>query len=144
MSQKTSEFKVNLLRKSDNQIVSKPNLRLRYSSTYFKKVPQGLFNSLSILEQKKILESFKLSYALILFDYFSLRNQINDRVDCFAKEAFRINLPMSKVVEIHADLIDNLERQLMFEGLRSETLSDFRATLIDVIAHLGKIYGGVI
>ena len=122
----------------------KPNLRLKCSNTYFKRVPQGLFNSLSVLEQKKLLGSFKLSYSLILFDCFSSKNTINNKIDCFVKEAFRISLPISKVVEIHVDLINNLKRQLMFEGLRSETLGNFRSTLIDVIVHLGKMYGGMI
>ena len=47
---------------------------------------------------------------------------------------------MSKVIEIHLDLINTLEKQLILDGLDAEYLSDFRLTLIDVMAHLGEIY----
>ncbi|MEM7761167.1 MAG: hypothetical protein AAF298_24010, partial [Cyanobacteria bacterium P01_A01_bin.40] len=50
----------------------------------------------------------------------------------------------NKVVEIHMGLIDDLERELKFKGLHTEHLSDFRLTLIDVIAHLGEMYRNVI
>jgi circadian clock protein KaiA len=55
-----------------------------------------------------------------------------------------INLSLDRFVEIHRELIDNLEYQLIFEGLHTEHLSDYRLTLIDVIAHLGKMYGSVL
>lgn len=51
---------------------------------------------------------------------------------------------MGKVVEIHMELIDDLERQLKLEGLHSEYLSDYRLVLIDVIAHLGEMYRSVL
>ena len=98
------------------------------------------FDNLSEFEQKKILKNLKLEYSLILFDYFSDRNSINNKIEDFTREAFKIALPISKVVEIHLDLIGSLEKELMLEGLHAEYLSDFRLTLIDVIAHLGEMY----
>ena len=98
------------------------------------------FDDLSEFEQKKVLKSLKVEYSLILFDYFSDKNSINHKIEDFAREAFKIDLPISKVVEIHVDLIGSLEKELMLEGLRAEYLSDFRLTLIDVIAHLGEMY----
>ena len=98
------------------------------------------FDDLSEFEQKKALKSLKVEYSLILFDYFSDKNSINNKIEDFAREAFKSNLPMDKVVEIHLDLIDSLEKELMIEGLHVEYLSDFRLTLIDVIAHLGEMY----
>ena len=98
------------------------------------------FNDLSEFEQKKILKNLKLEYSLILFDYFSDEDSINSKIEDFVREAFEIDLPISKVVEIHLDLIDSLEKELIIKGLHAEYLSDFRLTLIDVIAHLGEMY----
>ena len=102
------------------------------------------FDDLSEFEQKKALKSLKVEYSLILFDYFSDRNSIDNKIEDFAKEAFKIDLPISKVVEIHLDLIDSLEKELMIEGLHVEYISDFRLTLINVIAHLGEMYRNAI
>ena len=113
----------------------------RFSSTVCKE--ESLvkhFDDLSEFEQRKILKNLKVEYSLILFDYFSDKNSINNNIEDFAREAFNINLPISKVVEIHLDLIDSLEKELIIEGLQVEYLSDFRLTLIDVIAHLGEMY----
>lgn len=98
------------------------------------------FADLSEFEQKKVLKNLKMEYCLILFDYFSNNDSINSKIEDFAREAFNLDLPVSKVVEIHLNLIDGVEKQLMVEGLNAEYLSDFRLTLIDVIAHLGELY----
>ena len=113
----------------------------RFSSTiHEEEYYKNNFDDLSEFEQKKVLKNLKVEYSLILYDYFSEKDSINRKIEDFTREAFNINLPMSKVVEIHLDLIDNLEKQLMIEGLHAEYLSDFRLTLIDIIAHLGELY----
>jgi len=113
----------------------------RFSSTVYEERHRiKHFDNLSEFEQKKILKDLKVEYSLILYDYFSDKDSINHKIEDFSREAFKIDLPMSKVVEIHLDLIDDLEKQLMLEGLNTEYLSDFRLTLIDVIAHLGEMY----
>ena len=98
------------------------------------------FDDLSEFEQKKILKNLKVEYSLILFDYFSDSDDINNKIEDFSRETFKIALPIDKVVEIHLDIIGSLEKELMLEGLHAEYLSDFRLTLIDVIAHLGEMY----
>lgn len=105
-----------------------------------KKACQTRFDRLSEFEQKQLIKKFKIEYSLILFDYFSDRDSINTKIANFSQEAFKVCLPLAKVVEIHMDIIDSLEHQLMLEGLYDEYISDFRLTLIDVIAHLGEIY----
>lgn len=99
-----------------------------------------IFDSLSEFEEKQSLKNLKAEYSLILFDYFSSENIINDKIENFSREAFNICLPISKIVEIHLDLMDSLEHQLLLEGLHTDYLSYFRLTLIDVIAHLGELY----
>ena len=127
-----------------NRLNSKLQERLGYSGIYSQRNSQHFFNHLSNFEQKKLLERLKLIYSQILFHYFSSEDSINTLIDQFVEEAFFINLPMNKVVEIHMELINNLEHQLKFEGLHTDYLSDYRLTLIDVIAHLGEMYRTVI
>lgn len=127
-----------------SRLNSKLKERLGYSGIYSQRNSQHFFNRLSNFEQKKLLERLKLIYSQILFNYFSSEDSINTLIDRFVEEAFFINLPMNKVVEIHMELIDNLENQLKFEGLHTDHLSDYRLTLIDIIAHLGEMYRTVI
>jgi len=113
----------------------------RFSSTVHKEeYCTKHFDDLSEFEQKEVLKNLKVEYSLILFDYFSDEDNINNKIEGFAREAFNMDLQMGKVVEIHLDLVDSLEKQLMLEGLHAEYLSDFRLTLIDVIAYLGELY----
>ena len=123
---------------------SKLKERLGYSGIYSKRNSQHFFNCLSSFEQEKLLKKLKVIYSQILFNYFSSHDNINNLIDRFVEEAFFVNLPIGKVVEIHMELIDNLEHQLKFEGLHTAHLSDYRLTLIDVIAHLGEMYRMVI
>lgn len=51
---------------------------------------------------------------------------------------------MNKVIEIHVNLVNNLERKLKLEGLHTEHFSNLRLTLIDAIAHLGEMYWSAI
>ena len=132
------------LQQNQFSLNSKLKERLGYSGIYSNRDSQYFFNCLSHFEQKKSLEKLKLIYSQILFSYFSSEDKINNLIDRFVEEAFFINLPINKVVEIHMELIDNLEHQLKFEGLHTDHLSDYRLTLIDVIAHLGEMYRMVI
>lgn len=124
----------------------KSSLRKRVASPniYLKRDPQRFFGNLSIAEQQELLERLELSYSRILFDYFSSEEKIDRLINHFAEEAFSVDLPLHKVVEIHGLLIDNLNYQLKIEGIHTEYLSDFRLTLIDVVAHLSEIYRKVL
>lgn len=144
MPETFNQSQLNKHRHQQNSLNSKLNERLGHSSVYFKRDRRQFFNRLSFIEQRKLLDRLKLIYSQILFDYFLPQSNVNDRIDRFVEEAFMVNLPMNKVVEIHMELIDSLERQLIFEGLHTEHISDFRLTLIDVIAHLGEMYRSVI
>lgn len=131
---------MNIQRKRQGLLNSRLSERFGGSKIYLKKNSRKKFDYLSEFEQKKILKDLKFKYSLILFDYFASKDTINKKIEEFSKEAFDINLPINKIVEIHLNLIDNLEHQLMLEGLCADYLSDFRLTLIDVIAHVGELY----
>lgn len=141
MSDTVCKYQTNIHRKNINTL----NFRL---SERFKNLSDRetrhhkIFNNLSEFEQKQLLKNFKSDYSLILFDYFASEDTIERKIEELAQQAFDISLPMNKIVEIHLDVIDILERQLLLEGLHIEYLSDFRfrLILINVIAHLGELY----
>ncbi len=144
MPETIGENQVARQKSSQDRLNSKLRERLGYTGIYSQRDPQQFFNNLSDFEQKKLLKRLKSIYAQILLDYFTSETTINDQIDRFVETAFFVNLPMNKVMEIHMELIDDLERQLRFKGLNTEYLSDYRLTLIDVIAHLGEMYRSVI
>lgn len=131
-------------KQQQDRLNTKLNERLEYSGVYFKRNPHLFFKNLSVFKQKQLLKKLKLVYSQILLDYFASEDNTNSLIDRFVEEAFFANLPMNKVVEIHMELLDSLERKLKLEGLHTEHLRDFRLTLIDVIAHLGEMYRSVI
>ena len=131
-------------RTQQNKLNQKLSERLGYSGVYFSRNHDCFFANLSDLEQRKLLENLKIAYTKVLFNYFSEEANINDLIDRFVESAFFVNLPMNKLVEIHIEVIEELERQLQLESLDTDYLSDYRLALIDVIAHLGEMYRSVV
>ena len=127
-----------------DRLNSKLQERLGYTDVYSQRDERTFFENLSTVEQKKLIKQLKSIYYEILLNYFDSEATINNQIDRFVETAFFVNLPLNKVVAIHIELIDDWERQLRFEGLRTEYLSDYRLVLIDVIAHLGEMYRSVI
>ena len=134
--------KSNVYNKQRKLLVTNSNKKNK--NLLYKKNRNKAFDRLSKFEQKQITKNFKIEYSLILFDYFSDNESINSKIENFSREAFEVNLPINKVVEIHMELIDNLENQLIIEGLDAEFISVFRLTLVDVIARLGEMYRNTI
>lgn len=144
MPEAIQENQIDRQNHQQHQLNSKLKERLGYSGIYSQRDSQSFFDNLSTFEQNKLIKKLKLIYSQILFGYFTSEETINNQIDRFVEEAFFVNLPMNKVVEIHMELIDDWERQLKFEGLHTEDLRDYRLVLIDVIAHLGEMYRSVI
>ena len=127
-----------------NRLNSKLKERLGYSGIYSQRNSRQFFDRLSLVEQQELLKELRADYYQIITNYFAKETQINEQIDRFVEKAFFINLPLDKVVEIHMKLIDDLARELRFQGLHPEFLSEYRLTLIDVIAHLGEMYRSVL
>ena len=144
MSAITKDNQVEQTTSHQNRLNSKLKERLGYSAIYSQRDSPHFFQNISVFEQRRLLERLKLIYSQILFDYFTPESDVNSQIDRFVEEAFFVNLPINKVVEIHMELIDNFERQLILESLHTEHLSNYRLTLIDVIAHLGEMYRSAI
>lgn len=114
--------------------------RLGYLGVYYKRNPQLFLRHLSQSERQKLLENLKLEYRQIVLKYFSQENTLNQRIDNFVDKAFFADISVSRIVEIHMELMEEFSQQLKLEGRSEEILLDYRLTLIDVIAHLGEMY----
>lgn len=114
--------------------------RLGYLGVYYKRNPQLFLRHLSQQERQKLLENLKSEYRQIVLRYFSQENNLNQDIDNFVDKAFFADVSVSRIVEIHMELMEEFSKQLQLEGRSEEVLLDYRLTLIDVIAHLGEMY----
>ena len=114
--------------------------RLGYLGVYYKRNPQLFLRHLPPSERHKLLENLKSEYRQIVLKYFSQDNILNQRIDNFVDKAFFADISVSRIVEIHMELMEEFSKQLKLEGRSEEILLDYRLTLIDVIAHLGEMY----
>lgn len=114
--------------------------RLGYLGVYYKRNPQLFLRHLPPSDRQKILENLKSEYRQIVLKYFSQDNTLNQRIDNFVDKAFFADISVSRIVEIHMELMEEFSKQLKLEGRSEDILLDYRLTLIDVIAHLGEMY----
>lgn len=114
--------------------------RLGYLGVYYKRNPQFFLRHLSNSERQKLLENLKSEYRQIVLKYFSQDPTLNQKIDNFVDKAFFADISVSRIVEIHMELMEEFSKQLKLEGRSEEILLDYRLTLIDVIAHLGEMY----
>lgn len=122
------------------RLAEKLKERLGYLGVYYKRNPQLFFRNLSHPERQKLLENLKIEYRQIVLQYFSQENTLNQKIDNFVDIAFFSDISVSKIVEMHMELMEEFSKQLKLEGRSEEVLLDYRLTLIDVIAHLGEMY----
>ena len=80
------------------------------------------------------------SYREIILNYFDDEPDINQAIDQFVNQAFFADISVSRVLEIHMELMDEFSQQLKLEGRSEEILLDYRLTIIDILAHLGEMY----
>lgn len=122
------------------RLAQKLRERLGYLGVYYKRNPQLFLRHLSVNERQKLLENLKSEYRQIVLKYFSQEDTLNQKIDNFADIAFFADISVSRIVEIHMELMEEFSKQLKLEGRSEEVLLDYRLTLIDVIAHLGEMY----
>ena len=83
MSDIVSKSQIGVCSKKQNILTMNLKGRL-HSSEHDEKCCTKYFEDYSRFEQKKLLKNFKSEYSLILFDYFSEKNSINNKIDNFA------------------------------------------------------------
>ncbi|MDP8935938.1 MAG: circadian clock protein KaiA [Cyanobacteriota bacterium] len=129
-----------LLSRQQRRLAEKLRERLGYLGVYYKRNSHIFLRNLSGAERQKFLEQLKSSYRDILLNYFSQDTAINNQIDEFVNLAFFADVPVTQIVEIHMELMDEFAKQLKIEGRNEEILLDYRLTLIDAIAHMCEMY----
>ena len=116
------------------------NGRLGYLSIYYKRDPSRFLRNLEAEERSELLNSLKRSYRDLLISYFKNPATANQAIESFVNTAFFADLPITKMVEIHVNLIEEFWKQLMLKGQKNDFLQDYRLALLDVMAHLCEMY----
>ena len=114
--------------------------RLGYLGVFYKRDPSRFLGRLSVEERSELLESLQRTYRDLLGSYFSDPAAANQALESFVNTAFFSDLPITRTVEIHVNLIDEFWTQLRLEGHKSDFLQDYRLALLDVMAHLCEMY----
>jgi circadian clock protein KaiA len=114
--------------------------RLGYLGVYYKRSSQVFLRNLPLEEQTLLLSELKVQYRSIVLGYFTGDQEINQKIDAYVDMAFFADIPVSQVVEIHMEVMDDFVKQLKLEGRSDEIVLDYRLTLIDALAHLCEMY----
>ncbi|MEP0981544.1 circadian clock protein KaiA [Leptolyngbya sp. FACHB-17] len=130
----------NFLMMQQRRLTDKLKERLGYLGIYYKRSPKVFLKNLPPNEQAEFLEQLRIEYRVIILSYFQDEHDLNQRIDNFVNAAFFADVPVSHIVEIHMELMDEFAKQLKLEGRSEEILLDYRLTLIDTIAHLCEMY----
>jgi KaiA C-terminal domain len=99
-------------------------------------------SKMTIAEQQAVLEQLKSEYRVILVNYFTADETLQELIDKFINALFCANIPVPQIIEMHMEIIDEFSKQLKLEGRSDEALLDYRLTLIDILAHLCEAYRG--
>ncbi len=114
--------------------------RLGYLGIYYKRDPARFLRQLPAQDRDELLASLTRTYRDLLLSYFRDPASANQALESFVNTAFFSDLPITRVVEIHMNLIDRFGKQLQLEGHKNDFLQDYRLALLDVIAHLCEMY----
>ncbi len=122
------------------KLVNRLKGRLGYLGVFYKRDPARFLRNLPELERDELVRSLERTYRDLLLSYFRDPAAANQALESFVNTAFFCDLPVTKTVEIHINLIDRFSKQLKMEGHKSDFLQDYRLALIDVMAHLCEMY----
>ncbi len=114
--------------------------RLGYFGIFSKRNSSHFYKNLTETDQQELLRELRIRYRDIISIYFNEDSTVNHQIDMFANMAFFADLPTAKVIEIHMDLMDAFEKELIVQGRNVDFLLGYRLALIDTIAHLCEMY----
>ncbi|EAW38429.1 circadian clock protein KaiA [Lyngbya sp. PCC 8106] len=130
----------NFIMRQQKRLADKLHERLGYLGVYYKRSSKNFLRNLPPAERQELLEQLKLKYRQIVLSYFSGDKALNNKIDEYVNIAFFADVPVTRIVEIHMELMDNFSKQLKLEGRSEDVLLDYRLTLIDMVAHLCEMY----
>ncbi len=122
------------------RLANRLQARLGLLGVFYKRDPSRFLRNLDQQNAEVLLASLQRTYRDLLLSYFRDPAAANQALESFVNTAFFSDLPITKVVEIHMDLIDSFSTQLRLEGHKSDFLQDYRLALLDVMAHLCEMY----
>jgi circadian clock protein KaiA len=122
------------------RLANRLQARLGLLGVFYKRDPSRFLRNLQPQDAETLLGSLQRTYRDLLLSYFRNPAAANQALESFVNTAFFSDLPITKVVEIHMDLIDSFSKQLRLEGHKSDFLQDYRLALLDVMAHLCEMY----
>lgn len=122
------------------RLAEKLKERLDYLGVYYKRNPQNFLRHMTPPQREDLLRQLKVDYRDIILAYFSDEPRLNEKIDNFVNTVFFADVPISRIVELHMELMDEFSKQLKLEGRSDEILLDYRLTLIDTLAHLCEMY----
>lgn len=128
------------LQMQQRRLAEKLKERLGYLGVYYKRDPKNFLRNLSLTDRHAFMEKLKANYRNIVILYFSNDETLNKQIDQFVNDAFFSDIPVTQIVELHMDLMEQLSKQLKLEGRNEDVLLDYRLTLIDVLSHLCEMY----
>jgi circadian clock protein KaiA len=114
--------------------------RLGLLGVFYKRDPTRFLRNLPAAEATELVASLERTYRDLLLSYFRDPASANQALESFVNTAFFSDLPITKTVEIHVNLIDAFSKQLKLQGHKSDFLQDYRLALLDVMAHLCEMY----
>jgi circadian clock protein KaiA len=114
--------------------------RLGFVGVFYKRDPARFLRNLPELEREELVNSLERTYRDLLLSYFRDPAAANQALESFVNTAFFSDLPITRTVEIHMNLIDGFAKQLKLEGHKNDFLQDYRLALLDVMAHLCEMY----
>ncbi|MEG3437154.1 circadian clock protein KaiA [Pannus brasiliensis CCIBt3594] len=135
-----AENKQSFLLLQQRRLAEKLKERLGYLGVYYKRNPEYFYRNLPPIEREEVIDRLREMYQEIILNYFAQDYPINQAIDEFVNQVFFIDLSVSRILEIHMDLMDRFSQQLKLEGRSEEILLDYRLALIDILAHLGEMY----
>ncbi|WP_017714345.1 circadian clock protein KaiA [Prochlorothrix hollandica] len=122
------------------RLAEKLRERLGYLGVYYKRDTKQFLRHLPPQESQELWAGLRVLYRDIVLNYFENSSQLNTFIDEFVNLTFFADIPVTNVVELHMELMDEFSKQLKMEGRSEEVLLDYRLTLIDIIAHLCEMY----
>lgn len=129
-----------VLQDQQRRLAEKLRERLDYLGVYYKRDARHFLRNLPQEDVTEILNSLQSQYKAIVLSYFSETESLNSAIDEFVNTAFFTDISVTKIVEIHMELMDEFSKQLKLEGRSEEMLVDYRLTLLDIVAHLCEMY----
>lgn len=114
--------------------------RLGLAGVVYRRDSSRFLRHLPSQDADELLGSLQRTYRDLLLHYFQNPPAANQALESFVNTAFFSDLPITKAIEIHMNLIDAFAKQLRIQGLKGDHLQDYRLALLDVLAHLCEMY----